>query len=93
MGREGGGHCPKADCPLSPGNEWDKSFYRQKEGATCRNSTVSGFTLVTDGVARIILTLSGLVNLQVQGPFVPPFLDEFSENCGSLCHGYCLVIM
>ena len=27
--------------PPTPGNQWGKSFYRQKKGATCRNSTVS----------------------------------------------------
>ena len=39
-GGGGGGvdSCPKADCPLTIGG---KSFYRRREGATCRNSTVS----------------------------------------------------
>ena len=32
--------CSKADFPTI-GNQWGKSFYSQKEGATCRNSTVS----------------------------------------------------
>ena len=36
----GGGHLPKGWLPTLPGNQWGKSFYRQKEGATCIHSTV-----------------------------------------------------
>ena len=35
-----GGPLSKADPPITD-SQWGKSFYRQKEGATSRNSTVS----------------------------------------------------
>ena len=41
LGAGEGGHLSKGRLPAPSGNQWGKRFYRQKEGATCRNRTVS----------------------------------------------------
>ena len=51
-----------------------KSFYRRREGATCRNSTVSSdshLEIGHCGLTSIILIVLSTVNLQFQGWFVP----------------------
>ena len=70
--------CPKSDPHPTPGNQWGKSFYRQRDGvvgaATCRNRTVSStvtFRWVISGLTSDVLIVLGTVNLQFQGPFVP----------------------
>ena len=85
-----GGHLSKSQLP-----EWQagsKSFYRQREGATCRNSTVSSviLKLVTGGLPSIILIILGMV---LPGSVCFHFLEAKSWNCDSLCHGYSPVIM
>ena len=58
----------------APDNQWGKSFYRQKDRATCRNSIVNSDSHLQIGqwwLTRVILVVSGTVNLQFQGPFVP----------------------
>ena len=42
--------------------------------------------LIISGLTSIILMVLSTVNLQFY------FLEASSENCGSLCHGYSLVI-
>ena len=67
--------CPKADSAY-PQQSGDKSFYRQREGATGRNSTVSPITLklVIGSLTRVILIILSTINLQLQGQFVSIFL-------------------
>ena len=79
---------PKADSP-----HWQsvgKSFYRQRVGATCRNSTVSSDSHLEIGHVVVWPASSWLstVNLQFQGRFV-----FISRNCGSLYHGYSFITM
>ena len=64
-GESGGGHVSKGQLSPTISNQWGKSFYRQKEGAPCRNSTVSSviFKLVTGGLTSVILVVLGAVNL------------------------------
>ena len=62
--------CPKADSPH--GQLEGESFYRWKEGATCRNSIVTSdsFRLIISGLTSIILIVLGTVNLHFQGRFI-----------------------
>ena len=60
-------------------NQWGKSFYRQKDGPTCRNSTVTSYSHLQTGhwgLTSIILIVLDTVNLQFQGPFVPISLQS-----------------
>ena len=66
---------PKASSSPAPSTALTirgKSFYRQREGAICRNSTVSSDSQLEighQGLTSVILVL-GTVNFQFQGPFV-----------------------
>ena len=60
--------------PSSTDNQGDKSFYRLREGATCRNSAVSSdghLRVVTGGLTSVVLIVSGTVGLQFQVRFLP----------------------
>ena len=63
--------CPKMDSPNW--HQWGKSFYRQRQGATCRTAQ-SALTvilrLISSGLTSIILLVLGTVNLQLQGWFI-----------------------
>ena len=81
---------PKADFP-SVG----KRFYRRR-GAPCSNNPVSSDSHLeidhaSDLISAILIVFS-TVSLQFHGQFVPIF-EASSQNCGSLCHGFSLVIM
>ena len=89
--------CPKADSP-PPGNQRGKSSYRQSVGGglyaeIAQSSLTVIFKLVTGGVTSVILVFLGAVNHQFQGLFFPHFSEANSENCGSSCPEYSLVIM
>jgi len=69
-----GGRLSKGLTPLPNDNQWAKNFYGQREGAPCRNSTVSSdshFEIVFGGLASVILIVLSIVNLQFHGQFVP----------------------
>ena len=61
--------------------------------APCRNSTVSSviLKLVINGLTYIILIVLCTVSIQIQGLF--QFPEASSQDSGSLCHGYSLVIV
>ena len=90
-----GDSCPKTDSPhlWQPVN---KSFYRWKEGATCRNSTVS-----SDSHLAIGRQWSDQHHLDcfkyswslVPGSICSQFFEVSSQNCGSTYHDYNLVIL
>ena len=64
-----------------------QNFYRQRKGATCRNSTVSSDSHLEIGHRWSDQHhLDGLSTLQFQGVCIH-FLKANSQNCGSLCHG------
>ena len=73
--------------PTSPsGNQWGKSFYRQKwngGGGLRAKIAVSSLTvifkLVISGLTSVILVVLDIVNFQFQGPFVPISLQQFSN--------------
>ena len=47
-------------CPKAAGNQWGKSFYRPKEGATCRiaqSALIVIFKLVVGSLTRVILII------------------------------------
>ena len=92
--------CPKSDPHPTPGNQWGKSFYRQRDGvvgaATCRNRTVSSmvtFRWVISGLTSDVLIVLGTVKPSVPGSICSHFLVARSWNCGRNCPGYSLVIM
>ena len=71
-------------------------IYRQREGLhaeTAQSVLVVTLQLVIGGLTRVILVVSGTVNLLIQACFLSHFLEANSWNCGSLCHGNSLVIM
>ena len=71
---EEGGHLSKGLTPLPTDNQWAKSFYGQREGAPCRNSTVSSdshFEIVFGRLASVTVIVLSTVNLQFHGQFVP----------------------
>ena len=89
--------CPKADSP-PPGNPWGKSSYRQSVGGglyaeTAQSSLTVIFKLVPGSLTSVILVALGAVNDQFQVLFFPYFSEANSENCGSSCPEYSLVIM
>ena len=63
--------------PLMSTSRGSKRLYRQKEGATCRNSIVI-FILVISGLSSIISIVLGTVNLQFQVSLFPFFWVQFS---------------
>ena len=60
VGGGDGGHLSKGQLPTAE-KQWGKRFFRLREGAPCRNSTVSSV-----GRLQIGLLVSGAVNLQFQ---------------------------
>ena len=75
MGVEVADACPKGNSPPTPllWQSGDKSFYRWREGATCRTAqsalTVT-LKLVISGLTSVILIVISTINLQFQGWFV-----------------------
>ena len=74
-GNWGGGwtHVQRLTPPPS-GQSVDKSFYRQRQGITCRNRTVisdSHLELSCGGLTSTILTVLSTIDPQFQGWFVP----------------------
>ena len=64
---------PKVNSSLTD-NQRGKSFYRQTGGLhaeTAQSALTVILKLVTGGLTSVILIVSGIVNLQSQGPFVP----------------------
>ena len=67
--------CPKSNpLPHIPGNQWGRSFSRQKDGGGYMQKPQSAliviFKLVISGLTSIIFTVLGTVNLHLRGPFV-----------------------
>ena len=86
-------------CPpphLAPWQSGVKSFYRLREGATCRNSTVGSNSLLETGHQRShqrhLDCFKCSLSL-VAGSVCFHFFEASSGNCGSSCHGYSLFIM
>ena len=78
---------PMAD--TSQCNQWGKSFYRQKEGDTCRNRTVSSNSHLLVGHLDCFRYSSSLV----PGLICFHFFAVSSQNCGSSFPGCSLVIV
>ena len=56
--------------------------------------TTQSSRLVISGLISLILIVLATLNRQFHGRFVPiHFLEASSQNRGSLCHGYSLVIV
>ena len=61
------------------GNQWGKSFYRQKWGELYAETALPAQTVIfqlvivglTANLTLVLLIVLGTVNLQFQGPFVP----------------------
>ena len=78
-GERGAGLQTSVQRPTSPsGNQWGKSFYRQKvsgggglHAKIAQSSLTVIFKLVISGLTSVILVVLDIVNFQVQGPFVP----------------------
>ena len=73
----------------------DKSFYsgrRELLAETPQSVLTAVLKLVTSGLTSTVLIALNIVSLQFQSCFVA-FLEASSQNCGSLCHEYSLVIM
>lgn len=93
--RREGRHLPKGQLPYT-GSQWDKSFHGQKEEATRRNSMV-----VFDSHLQFGHQWSNQCHLgcfrysqsSVPGWVYFHLFEASSQNCGSLCHGYCLALM
>ena len=83
--------------PPPPATSRARAFRdRSGRGATCRNSAVGSGSHHSIGYRwpeRSILVVLSTVNLSIQGPFVPIAFAASSQNSGSLCPGYSLVIM
>ena len=66
------------------------------EGGSSTKKEQSALTvvlqLVISGLASVILIVLGTIN-QFHGSVCSHSLEANSRNCGSLCHGYNLVIM
>ena len=83
-----GSHPPSTPTPQQAGGE--ESFYKEWwwEGVLHAETSLTViFKFVISGLTSIILIVSGTINLQFQGPFVPIL------NCGSSCPGYSLSTM
>ena len=73
-----------------------KRFYRQREGAACRNNTVSSGSHLEIGHRwsdRRHLGCSRDSSSLVPGSICFPFFEANSHSCGNLCCGHGLVIM
>ena len=73
-----------------------KRFYRQREGAACRNSTVSSGSHLEIGHRwsdQRRLCCSRDSSSLVPGSVCFPFFEASSRSCGNLCYGHGLVIM
>ena len=72
-----------------------RGVHKWRDGITCGNSTDSSdshLEIDLSGLINVILIVLSTVNLQFKvGLF--PFFESISQDCGSLCHGYSLVIM
>ena len=81
----GEGACLSTHTPQQSGG---KKFYRWREGATCRNCTVSSviLKLICGGLISIILIALSIVNLQFQGQFIPISLRPILRIVAKLCH-------
>ena len=93
--------CPKADSTPTPtptprDNQWATAFIDRGRGPhaeTAQSALTVILKLVICALISVLLIVLSTVSLQVQGPFFPYFSEANSQNCGSLCHGYSLVIM
>ena len=73
-----------------------KSFYRWREGAPCRNDTVSGDDHLEIGHQwsdQFLLDHFKYSKSLVPGSDCSHFFEANSQNCCSLCHGYSLIII
>ena len=68
-------------------------MYRQREGATCRNSTVRYNSHLEICYVVIQSASSGLFLSSLLGSVCSHFFEASSQKCGSFCHSYSLVIM
>ena len=97
MGR-GGRHLSKGQLPPTTGNQSGRRFYRQRLGSgelhaeTAQSALTFISKLVIGGLTSVILVVLSTVNLQFRSICSHCF-EVISPNCGSLCHGYGLVIM
>ena len=64
--------------------------FGQREEATSRNGTVNSDGHLETGHVVLILIVLDTPHLQFQG--CSHFFEASSQNCGSFCHGYSLVI-
>ena len=91
MGRVG--VCPKSYCPLLTirGQE----LFRLREGATCRNSTVSSDSHPETGHRWLDQHHLGFTYSQASVPWLvcSHFLEASPRNCSSSCLGYSLLIL
>ena len=89
---DGGGRClSKADSPPMD-NQWVRAFIDRGRGShaeTVQSALTIILKLAIGGLISVILIVLGTVNLQFQFHF----FEANSQNCGSLCHGYSLIIM
>ena len=93
---EVGGWTPVRRLAPLPGQPVGKSFDKHREGLhaeTAESALTVILKLVTGGLTSVILIVLSTVSLQFHNRFVPIFLEGSSLNCGSLRHGYSLVIM
>ena len=68
----------------------DKSFYRWRQGAICPLQQLSSNRSCHCLTSIILIVLSTTI---LPGLVCFHFFEASSQNCGSLCHGYNLVIM
>ena len=90
--------CPKANSPATPLPQQAESehFYRQREGATCRNSAVSSDSQPHMGHRwsdQRHLGCFRYSSASVPGLVFFRFSEASSGNCGSSCPGHSLPIM
>ena len=80
-----------------PRKSGDNSFYRQREGATGRKSTISSDSHLEIGYQwsdhQCHLDCFSCSWSSVPGSIYFHFVEATYWNCGSLCHGYNLVVM
>ena len=89
--------CPKTEFPPAPPHQsGGKSFCRQREGAnaeTAQSALAVILKLIMRRCDQHHLDCFKYSQSSVPGLVCSHFLEASSQNCGSLCHGYSLVIM
>ena len=76
-------------------HQWGRAFLDRGRGLheeKVQSALTVIFKLVITDLTSIISIVLDAVYLQFQGRFFPIFFGVQSQNCGSSCHGYSLVI-